>query len=77
MGKYFKGRLINTVGLGLNLYSTPKRRYFSGGAEKEIPSPLNKRFKPLLIRKPTLNTFSLSIFKTKHFHFDPPHLTDT
>lgn len=48
--KCFKGRLTNSV----NLYLVPKRLYFSGGGEKEIPAPLNKRFKSFLIRKAAL-----------------------
>lgn len=62
MEKCFKGRLKTTADLSLNLYSTPERRYFSGGAEKEISSPLNKRFKPLLIRKPALQTIQPEYF---------------
>lgn len=48
--KYFRGRLTNSV----NLYSIPKRLPFPGGGEKEIPGPLNKKFKPFLTRKAAL-----------------------
>ena len=54
MEKCFKGRLTNRVDLSINLYSIPKKSYFSGGGEKEMLTPLNKTFKPFLIRKPAL-----------------------